>query len=311
MTAQFSSGDAALYGFSFFKLAPWTILGLVLLAPFYGVAQIILSLWPQLTGLPGQDLPVLGDISLGGAWVVLLIAVSAIVSYGIIFVAEAAILRPLARDDAKGWIFGLKLGMDEVRMLLLSLLFAALFLIFYAILAVVGLTLGFSIGVAAQGVNAPDSAAIAIMIALVIAGLCAVIFVWVRFSPAFAATIGERRIVIMEAWTMSRGHFWGLFGAYILAGLIALGLMIALMGIAAVGTFGFISAVHAFVDSPDGPGGSPVWAIVPFVGICIFGMVYLISLLPTMGVGAYMYRQWKADQTAPDTQIEEPKPVSG
>jgi hypothetical protein len=44
-----------------------------------------------------------------------------------------------------------------------------------------------------------------------------ILFVLVRLSLAPVATFAERRLAIFESWTLTRGQFWRLFGAYALA----------------------------------------------------------------------------------------------
>ena len=43
------------------------------------------------------------------------------------------------------------------------------------------------------------------------------VFVVVRLSLAPVATFAERRLVVFESWSLTRGHFWQLFAAYALA----------------------------------------------------------------------------------------------
>lgn len=136
-------------------------------------------------------------------------------------VLYAAAMRAVLRPNAGGIAY-LRLGMDELRLLGLLILFT-----------VVGtvLMIGLSILLAFVGIGlsaSTDSAGLGLLINFVmtIAIFAVFVFLIVRFSLAFPLTLHRRRIVIGEAWALSRGRFWSLFGAALVITLLMLVLSI-------------------------------------------------------------------------------------
>lgn len=136
----------------------------------------------------------------------------------------AAVVRAVARggDDAFGF---LRVGMDELRLVGLVLLLAVigtvamlLFLLLAGIL-VAGL-------VAAVG---PGAFVVAAVLYLVMIGL--LVWAQVRISLAGALTVLRGRIVVREAWRMTAGRFWTLFGAYLVLGIAYMVVAIAMLAI--------------------------------------------------------------------------------
>ena len=285
---KFSSGDAAIYGFSFLKRAPGAVIGILLLMPFVLVFQSVASFWPYMIGLEDSGIDWIDNLDTAAftGWIALALVLGFLFSYAATFMIQGAILRPLTRDRWGGWILGLKLGVDELR----------LFLLVYIVLFVIGLTLGLSVGLAGHAVDAPGWIPAIVIGVLVVTAICALIYISVRLSPAYAATIGERRFVIFEAWNMTRGRFWSIFGAYILAFLITLAVVLACWIIAFTVMIGmsipFAEAdnLFALMDREMAPAA----IIAGLVALILFGLIYVVSMLPTMGVGAYIYRQWRA-----------------
>jgi hypothetical protein len=125
--------------------------------------------------------------------------------------AMRAVLRPGA--NSVGYI---RLGMDELRLLGLLILFgiAGFVLVFgFAILAGV-------IGVSAAAGSQSSWVAFIVMSLIPLAVLSAMLFLVIRFSLAFPLTLHRGKIAIGEAWTLSRGRFWTLFGAALVISLL-------------------------------------------------------------------------------------------
>ena len=97
---------------------------------------------------------------------------------------------------------------------------------FFVIFAYLGLILlaillG-GIGGALGGENAVGGTMIAMFIACLVY-LIGWLYVSVRLAPAAATSIGRRRFSIFEAWTVTAGRFWSLFGAFLLLVVIYIG----------------------------------------------------------------------------------------
>lgn len=127
----------------------------------------------------------------------------------------AAIFRAVIAPDRRGFAY-LRLSMDEVRLVGLAFLLwiAAVVAMIVASLLIVLLTavVGYVIG--ARG------AAVALGIVLFVALGGAAIWAEVRLSIAFPLTLMRGRITIGEAWRLTAGRFWTLFGAYLVGTLI-------------------------------------------------------------------------------------------
>lgn len=130
-------------------------------------------------------------------------------------VLYAAAMRAVLRPDAGGLAY-LQLGLDELRLLGLLVLFGiAGFVIMLGFIFLVGI---FGVG-AAVGSESSGATAIAMILAS-IAAFALFLFLIVRFSLAFPLTLHRQQIVIGEAWRLSRGRFWTLFGAALVITLI-------------------------------------------------------------------------------------------
>jgi hypothetical protein len=120
----------------------------------------------------------------------------------------AAAMRAVLRPDAGGLAY-LRLGMDELRLLGLLILFSIIgFVLMVGFMILLGL-----LGVGAAMGSQSSGGTVIVMIVGMIAMFTVMLYFIVRFSLAFPLTLHRGRITLGEAWRLSRGRFWTLFGA--------------------------------------------------------------------------------------------------
>ena len=181
---------------------------------------------------------------------------------------EAASQRRYMRAEG----FGLKLGGDEGRLLVVGLFWLGLIIALYIVmflLMIVPITIGAVLG--------SDGAIIAGLLTFVlfIAYFVAAIWIVVRFSPAGAMTIRDRKIRFGSAWRVTKGKVWTLIGSWLVLALIMMAIIMALYLVFAV--MAMLALMPAFLSGSDDPAvvlaafASPAF-IIPAI---IFGLVYL------------------------------------
>lgn len=221
MTA-FSATDAALEGFRLVRQKPRVILAWAAFsfaASMLGAA--ITLIMPQeartaLESLASDDTP---D---PGALVQALTAVSPILLMGLLVqrMLDAAVYRVMLRPEDGRFAY-LRLGGDELRLTALRLVYLMLAVLFIAIVQFGIALLAFAASVFGQR---------AMLFVGAIAELVswgAVLVLAVRLSLASVITFDRGKLSILESWEATRGRFWPLFGAYVLAisCILALGLL--------------------------------------------------------------------------------------
>lgn len=169
-----------------------------------------------------------------------------IYSFAINAVQYAAVNRMILRPSDSAFGF-LRLGGDELRQLGVAIGLALVIFAAYLV-GVIGVTM---IAIALGAVNKGLA-----LFAGVIAGLALVAFLivlMVRLSLASAQTFATGRINLFGSWRLTRGHFWSLLGAYLLALILAAIVWMAIQALAMVAAMlvgGGMSAVGE-MQSPD------------------------------------------------------------
>lgn len=167
-----------------------------------------------------------------------------IVAYILFASYEAACLRWMIRGETGG-LFGLTLGADTWRVYFTYWLWFFLFIVLALVGVILFMGVGGAVGIGAQGGGGDVGGAVSIGLALALVWLLGVVYVAVRLAPAAATSVARRKFAFFEAWTVSRGRFFALLGAFVLLLLIyfvftliaSTGLSIAL-GMAVMSEFG-------------------------------------------------------------------------
>lgn len=169
------------------------------------------------------------------------------VSLGIWVMFEAASQRRFMRGDG----FRLRLGADEGRMAVVGLIWIALLIAAYigfAILVAIVAGLAFAFGGTGVG--------IALLVLVMLAGFGAFLWLFARLSPAGALTIRDQQIRFFEAWRVTKGKTWTLFGAYLTLFLIAA--FIALVIYAILGAVAFAQLAPLMQDGAEPDAGAVI-----------------------------------------------------
>ncbi|PSJ40455.1 glycerophosphoryl diester phosphodiesterase membrane domain-containing protein [Allosphingosinicella deserti] len=153
--------------------------------------------------------------------------------------AQRAVLRPA--EQASAYI---RLGGDEARIFGLTLLFAIGFYLALVLLGIVA-----ALFAAGAGAAMGPWAAGAVGVILFIAVFAVVVWLQVRLSLAFPLTVLRRKFVIGESWRRTRGHFWSLFGGYVVIFVIVL-VMLIIAGLVTSGSY--FGSLIANANNPAG-----------------------------------------------------------
>ncbi|MDQ7077571.1 MAG: hypothetical protein Q9M45_06990 [Robiginitomaculum sp.] len=116
---------------------------------------------------------------------------------------RAALYRYRAGEGVKGVFFAFRFGADEVRQYLANWLF--LIIVFVVPVAVIAplIRLAVVLNVQALSMTVIMVAIMGIPLIMIVLG--------VRFSLMFAQVYAQKKMVLWQSWSLTRGHFWVLF----------------------------------------------------------------------------------------------------
>jgi hypothetical protein len=205
-----------------------------------------------------------------------------IVFYAVLYATMArAVLEPA--DEGVGYI---RFGMDEVRQ---GLLFLLWIVIVIAAEIVAGMIVAIPTGVTFLAAKNFTPLALA---ASCVAVFCVGLYLAVRLSLSSALTFDTRRVNLFGSWTLTRGRFWPMLGAYLLMlGIAILIGLVTLIVIAIVaGVTGGIGGM-AMIFQPNTPTVAafflPARLAVTVIGAVVTPVFWALFYMPSMEI----YRQ--------------------
>ncbi len=315
---EFSASVAAFHGFGIIKRDPLTVLGLILLMTAFAAwaAMSVVPLYADLleqsfeprTMSDAETLAFMLDFYSGIGPIFLASLALAMVIFG-------ALYRSNIFGQSRGWLLGLKLGMDELRMLIVFIVVGLV-----AYLPLVGASIGGmvvgSVVMAGSGGEAGMAAIGGVIMALgVIIGFCLFIWIGCRLTPAAAASVGEGRFVIFEVWPTTKGKFWSIFGAYLLLYIVMMVAQTILMFVVLFAIFGTVAAGADLNTTTGGAGFDPevydamrsiAFGPALIVGSLVYAVMTILFYSAWTGIGAVAYRTLYPGAANPDAAAPAP-----
>lgn len=312
---DFDLGDAAFHVFKY--AGSGRMGGLVLIFAVYALLHILFAaglIWAVLPffenfyALAGNEPETPGEFfaATGRIW---LMSAAAFLFYWIVYaVFDAALLR---------WFYGRsampRFGGGEFQLMIIAVFWVILMLLVWVP----------NIVLLSAGAALESSALMAGAVLFILVSLWLMIWVGVKFAPAAALTIHDRRFSFFRAFGATKGVFWAMLGAFVIAYLIyfAISFAVSTIGqVVLVVVAGINFGEMMFVD-PDTVSDEDMMAMFrQFLSrdaLIIIGVLTFVSLIPQFllqasfaGINAYRVKQRALlDTPPPEAESEIPAPV--
>jgi hypothetical protein len=209
-----------------------------------------------------------------GAYILFLFVIT-FALYVLFAAYEAACLRWMIRREAPG-LFGLDLGADTWRV------YSSYWVWFFVNL---GVSMAASLvatpfmflamaPIASSGSDAALASLIALQVLISVVQNAAMIFVSVRLAPAAATSIARKRFAFFEAWKVTRGRFWALFGSFFV---LMLGNIVLTLIVLAVGVGAIVSVFDGVAPTPE-----TLMALFTPANLSILATLYALILVASL-----------------------------
>lgn len=266
-----SVSETAFEGFRLMRRQPSAVLGWGL---FYLAAGLVLGglVIAVVIGRVGSLEN--ADAALGAVWPALLVAGPALLL--VFAVLSGAIYRSVLRPDERRLAY-LRIGSAELRLCLVMIVTTM----------ILGLAtlLGFIVIAAFGQIPAPFGG-----IAAVLAGLAlfaGIAWISVRLSLAGPMTLVRTDLPFGASWRLTKGRFWPLFGAYVIAWLCSIA--VALAASVAMGALGGGMSAAAMMSGDFSLAPAAVAGLIVYVVLQV--ALSIVQFALTAAPGAAAYRQ--------------------
>jgi hypothetical protein len=219
----FSATDAAFEGFRLVRRNPVALVGWTLLYLVYTLAALFasggvmrsMSVWmEQVEALeagpppssPEALLPIMESYVAAMSHMAWAIPLSLVIGA----VLMAAIARAVLTPGTGGFGY-MRLGMDEVRVFVVTLVIAILYALATAVAFVAALILG---GIA---ISVLEGWGALVMVLAILAAIAFMIWLGVRWSLAVPITIDQKKFAFFDSFAATKGRFWPLLGMAVIA----------------------------------------------------------------------------------------------
>lgn len=284
---SFSATEAAFEGFRVVRRKPltvvfWALAYIAMMGSIFALAGgSLASLMAEMERIQASGSPAPEEVM--AMWGGFLPLFALVMPVGLLFgaVMNAAVVRSVVRPEQSAFGY-LRIGMDEVRVLAVTIVLAILYFVFmFAVMTGMGLLIGLT-----SNAGIP-----ALWILVVLAGLGAVVLlVWLaaRFSLAVPITVAESRIAIFDSFAMTRKHVWPIIGMAIIAWIMSmvvglLGGLVALPATMILGASGDLASM----------GGQSTMQIIQAAWPLVVGWIVIQSVLSALQL-AVVYAPYSA-----------------
>jgi hypothetical protein len=285
---RLSATAAAFEGFRVMRREPksvlvWTALWLAALSV---IAFVLASGQKVVVSTPGADRGFSNIVQRFGSFSLVLIALLLIVWLTTTVAAFRAVLRPHERR-----YFYLRLGADELRLAIMSVVACVLGLLFGGVPAYLLYVLASPIMQAAPAFARDIATAGAVVT------VCLDIWLAVRLSLIAVETFAERRFHLTAYWPLTRGRFWYLFACYFI-----FFVMIVILTIMVFSIFEFLFETALNVGAGD------IWRRTSVLGVA--GMLaFLAAAFFVVSSTVFCACQAHAFRAILSARIHRPRPT--
>jgi hypothetical protein len=253
----FSATDAAFEGFRLVRRNPmalvvWSALYLILsLASLYASAESLSGMVAMNEMIEGMEasppasfqdmIPVFDAYGQAMSHTLWLMPISLLVGSVIYAAVARGVLTP--EDKAFGYV---RFGMDEVRVLVVSIVVTLAAILIYCLAIAVVIAIG------AVAIATEQAWMGLIVVVAIFAAIALMIWLAVRWSLAIPIVVAEKRFAFFDSFALTKGRFWPLLGMAIIAGLLSIVIwflsMIVVMPVSMMSGMGMMSAMGASTD---------------------------------------------------------------
>ncbi len=289
---DFSVTEASTAGFRVMGRRPISTLVWVLVWTVLGIGAIgllFLWSWPQLSETAKAfqsadtdpralaatmvrfELSVFQALWPGTLWLILLSVV-----------LQAAIFRAVIEPGRSAFAY-LRVGGDELRLLLLTVIYFVLSMVYFSAL---GLACALLIAAEQQLVQPWAGLLVFVTVA---SAICLTFHIAVRLVLASPMTFANKRLQVFDSWRVTRGRFWPIVGVFVLAMVFVIGIGIAIGVIRNALIAGVMSGfIQDMIQHPNEP--QRIFArLAAFVNSQNFGPT-LAGVVVLQGIGSMLSR---------------------
>jgi len=195
---------------------------------------------------------------------------------------EAGCLRWIIRGESSG-LFGLAINADTWRVYGTYWIWFFLNIAFSIVMAILQMV---AIGVAASAGADPLMVTSVTTLVFLVLQYGLMIYFGVRLAPAAATSIARQKMGFFKAWTVTRGRFWALFGAFFIAWIIYILAFLVIFGIGAGAIF---APIFTQLSGADPSTVMPAVMQALMANLGLIGGLYAVLLVVGMVFVVLMY----------------------